>query len=129
MEVPEEGIEFTDGVGVVVDVGKYGFSFDGNDVDGNDDEIEYIKWVNSTLPHFQLKRILPKTIQSCAGCFKEACECVREEGWYGVLDGKGVCHWNGETAIGLTSNRECTFFAEHIIDWNNPINVIPEGEV
>ncbi len=133
MEIPEEGIEFADGNGKLLDVGENGFMFFADQDEDCDGHYDFRNWSSkdSTEDCFKLKRTLPKTIQVCAGCFKEVekCECVREEGWYRVrsMDNKWYIRYyvNG-TFYTHKDGRSTGAYRE--IDWN-PINVIPEGEV
>jgi len=124
MDVPEEGIEFADGVGNLIDCGEHGFVYEtGTNI------TEYVKYGDSPRLAFKLKRTLPKTITVCADCFKEVCECKREEGWYRVLsmNNKWYLRYYVNGAI-YTHKEGRSVGAYKEIDWNNPINPIPEVE-
>jgi hypothetical protein len=76
MEVPEEGIEFTDGRKLLL-VGEFGIA--GKMTYGDPFAVEWGVIENRGLNKYELKRTLPKTINVCAdGCFKKVCECVPE---------------------------------------------------
>jgi len=124
LNVPEEGIGFTCGKCILLGVSNYGYH------NGTCD-ISTWKTVelkdNST---FELVRTLPKTIQACADCFKEACECKHEDGWYRVKYGDS---W----ALRFWDDDEFRFHEEggvihnwrgiyDDVDWSNPISVTPK---
>jgi hypothetical protein len=79
MEVPEEGIEFADGDGVILDASNTGLTYKNTKGD-----IFHHLWSKHDLASepevydgFIIPRTLPATITVCAnGCFKEVCECV-----------------------------------------------------
>jgi hypothetical protein len=130
MEVPEEGILFADGEGSVVDVGEHGFTYRMSEA------TEHMAWQYSTMSHYQLERTLPKTKTVCAECHKEACECVREEGWYRTrMKSKpwDLLYWGGNIFRTCklksdTGNSYWTLESLEEVNWA-PVNVIPEGEV
>jgi hypothetical protein len=132
MEVPEDGIEFADGDGKLVDVGVIGFTF----IAGK--ELDLGEWNSKAViaSCFQLKRTLPKTITVCADCFKEVCECEHEEGWYRVYTPTSewmIKYYKDNTLYNSSTRNDVWGFVDKLcksskIDWNNPISVTPEVE-
>jgi len=131
MEVPEEGIEFADGNGKLIDSGSHGITYVIGNGETYFERFKSVDMANQSENVFELKRTPPKTITVCAnGCFKEVCECVHDEGWYRVnLNHKWTLrHWNGEKFGWFEKGDHINDTGEYYeIDWN-PINVIPEGE-
>jgi len=138
MEVPEEGIEFADGNGRLLDVGENGITYVTREGSTHFHDWEYMKSISDDkFPFFlfKLKRTLPKTLTVCADCFKEVCECKHEEGWYRVkIKGQWVLLYFGgpmfrerKREARDMGNAYWTIKSADEIDWN-PINVIPEGE-
>jgi len=98
IHVPKEGIEFRFIYGKLLLVGNFGIAlsrgsehviYDWCFVSGNTDELE-------------LKRNLPKTINVCSDCFKEACECATQpstEPWTDRLQIMNWCHQQQEVVL------------------------------
>jgi hypothetical protein len=128
MEVPDDGIEFADGDGKLIDIGSYGFAWHDND----NGRKWYVEYKYATDSNFELKRTLPKTITVCADCFKEICECKHESGWYRVLlEGDWIFrYYNKEvdkfaTAKKFDAHIDKSYYSE--INWT-PQNPVPENK-
>jgi hypothetical protein len=103
MKVPKEGIPFADGSGELIDCGENGITYT------YDDEIRFRTYdeVEPEKAWFILKRTLPETIEVCAECIKEVCECKKD---YLRLTSynNGILILAGKEQIGyITSNGKC----------------------
>jgi hypothetical protein len=130
MIVPEEGIEFSDGDGKIIDVSKVGITY----VNGKG-ELFHNYWSQfdpksgpDIYDAFIIDRVLPKTIEVCADCFKELCECMHVEGWYRVRmeSGWDLKYYNSSAFTPFRMSSYLTDCKILEVDWDNMINVNPE---
>ena len=104
IKVPKEGIPFADGKGCLLDCGQNLITYD---YKGRKD---YLEW-ELLLPNdkdYELKRTLPDTIEVCAECIKEPCECKKDCLILKVIDDGSLFIVVGNEMIGeINRNGKC----------------------